>query len=150
MQNAQANVRSLGYYIAQAGSRCARCNGLTAVMAVALPPHHETLEEDQWQRVAASAILFQLADLLPSVAARLARVAPGFQLSADGHWENHCEHCGGRLSEEQLHCEIGGFMPGDEQQAAAVLLVRIDEPFAAAAAGYSLEPEFFEHMRLGG
>jgi hypothetical protein len=143
----KANIRSSSYYIAQASARCTRCDGWTSVTALALPPNHETLEENQWQRVAANAFLFTLSGLQQSVATRLAHVAPGFHFSATACWENHCEHCGATLSEAELHCEVGCFMPGDEQEARAVHLVRVAEPFTATAAGYSLEPEFFDHMQ---
>ena len=51
------------------------------------------------------------------------------------------------LDDHELHCEPGAFMASSEEAAANIELVRIPEPFAAVAAGYAMEPEFFARMR---
>jgi hypothetical protein len=63
------------------------------------------------------------------------------------HWANHCEHCGRLLDDHELHCEPGAFMASSKAAAATIELVHIAEPFAAVAAGYAVEPEFFACMR---
>ena len=63
------------------------------------------------------------------------------------YWANHCEHCGSLQEDHDLFCEPeGAFLPVDAAWASAIELTRIDEPFAAAAAGYAYEPEYLEHM----
>jgi hypothetical protein len=52
------------------------------------------------------------------------------------------------LDDYELHCEPdGAFMPCGEAEAGNILLLQIDEPFEAVAAGCALEPEFFRFMR---
>ena len=67
--------------------------------------------------------------------------------AADSHWANHCEHCGSRFSDDDLHCEPGAFMPGGLNEAERIHLTHVAEKFSAAAAGYALDPEFFAAMR---
>ena len=65
----------------------------------------------------------------------------------DTYWANLCEHCGRPLGDHELHCEPGVFMASSEAAAANIELIRIAEPFAAVAAGYAMDPEFFAFMR---
>ncbi len=52
------------------------------------------------------------------------------------------------LDDHDLFCEPeGAFLPTSQAQAAAIQLVRIDEPLEAAAAGYACDPQFFESAR---
>jgi len=80
---------------------------------------------------------------------RLTQLSRFFRLSfseatLNSYWANHCEHCGTLLGDHELHCEPdGAFMPSSEAEAANIRLLHIAEPFAAATAGYALEPEFF-------
>ena len=51
------------------------------------------------------------------------------------------------FSEDELHCEPGGFMPSDALEAQGISLTQVEQPFSACAAGYALDPEFFAAMR---
>ena len=165
---ADANVRSQTYYVARTNALCWHCGWSTGVLALAMPRNHETLEadtqgdadggesaSDAWQRAAVNAILFYVARLPDDVRRRLNRISPFFRLAhsaatVNRYWANHCEHCGSLLGDHELHCEPGGaFMPSSEAAAADIRLLEIEEPCAAAAAGYSVEPEFFGLMRKG-
>lgn len=146
-----ANVRSPSFYIAQTQAYCTHCNGLTQVLAVALPVRHELRAEGRWQSVPAGAFIFHIRGLPRSVSGRLAALSPDFRLTRatnrrEGYWANHCQHCGGELGDDELHCEPGGFMPMSEADAEAIRLIRVDEYCELSAAGYALEPQFFAHM----
>jgi hypothetical protein len=52
------------------------------------------------------------------------------------------------LSDDQLHCEPGGFMPSDALEARSISLTLVRQDFSALASGYALEPEFFAFMRV--
>jgi hypothetical protein len=148
MQVPDANVRSSSYYIAETAVRCTHCGRWTGVLGLALPPPHEILIEDEWQVTDAGAFLFHVTELPEAVRCLLQgsscfRLTRGADLS-DPYWANHCEHCDARVSDDELHCEPGGFMPGDAQEAQDISLFAIAEPFRGAAAGYAGDPEFFE------
>ena len=159
---AGANVRSHSYFVARTRVRCPHCGLPTRLLAVAVPHDHETLHEDAedgaepsaevWQRASTNAFLFYVHHLPDGVRDRLYRLSHCFRpahcaATLNSHWINHCEHCGTPLGDHELHCEPGVFMATSEAAAANIELVRIQEPFAAVAAGYAVDPEFFAFMR---
>ena len=148
MQVSDANIRSASYYIAETEAQCLSCGQWTRVLALALPAPHEVLIEDEWQAANVSAFLFYVTELPEEARQRLQRFS-FFRLSrmedaSDPCWANHCEHCDALVSDDELHCEPGGFMPGDAQEAQDISLFAIAEPFRAVSAGYAGDPEFFE------
>lgn len=161
-----ANVRSPSYFVARASVRCPHCGLPTRLLALAMPRNHETLDEDAhdvaedgahlppgtWQPASTNAFLFYVEHLPDAVRDQLNRLSRFFRpahsaATLNSYWANHCEHCGRPLGDHELHCEPGAFMPSSEAAAADIELVRIQEPFAAVAAGYAAEPEFFDCMR---
>ena len=152
MQPSNANLRSSSYYIAHAHAQCERCNRSSRVVALALPPGHETRIDGSWQRAEANAFIFYVAGLASSVSRLLHQAAPLYsRKSGEGrrnpYWANHCEHCGSMFDDEVLHCEPGGFMPTHPAEAEAILLNQVTEEFSADAAGYALDPEYFSLIR---
>jgi hypothetical protein len=161
-----ANVRSPSYFVARMSGLCPHCGLPTRLLALALPHDHETLNEDAqdddrgsaerppeaWQRAGVNALLFYVERLPKEVRERLNQLSKLFRPAHSAatlttYWANHCEHCGSVLDDHELHCEPGAFMASSETAAANIELVRIPEPFAAVAAGYAMEPEFFACMR---
>jgi hypothetical protein len=143
-----ANVRAASYYIARTHAPCPHCGAVTPLTAVALAPAHETWdsESEEWQLVAANALLFCIEAVSAAVHAQLRRAAPNFVFASG--WANRCVHCDRMLDDQEMHGEPGcGFTPCSEHAAAHILLTEVAEPFQAFAAGYSLEPEFFSQMR---
>jgi hypothetical protein len=156
------NVRSKDYFIARTAGPCAYCGVRTPLVALVLPPSHETLtlagdgadgpRPDSWDQVPWSAFLFYVGYLPDGVQLRVQASSktyrPAVSPAAQGsYWANHCEHCGSLQEDHDLFCEPeGAFLPVDAASASAIELTRIDEPFAAAAAGYACEPEYLEHM----
>jgi hypothetical protein len=163
------NVRSGVYYIARTRARCGHCGVMTGVVALGMPPEHETLDLDadsdleadgdpetssaDWQRAGANAFLFYVEYLPDSVRDRLQNLSASFRFAysdatQNSYWVNHCDHCGRLLGDHELHCEPeGAFMPVSGAAAAGIELLRVEEPFEAAADGYAFEPEFFSLMR---
>ena len=156
------NVRSKDYLIARTAGPCAHCGVRTRLVALVLPPSHETLSlaeddedgplPDSWDQVPWSAFLFYVGYLPDGVQQRVHASSktyrPAVSPAAQGsYWANHCEHCGSLQEDHDLFCEPeGAFLPVDAASASAIELTRIDEPFAAAAAGYTCAPEYLEHM----
>jgi hypothetical protein len=146
-----ANIRSSSYFIAETQAHCAHCGRLARVLAIALPPDHEMLVDDEWEQVDASAFIFYVGSLPEVVSALLVERSPEFRQThavnpPESFWANHCPHCEAVFSDDQLHCEPGGFMPTSVSEAQAVSLSHIQHEFSALAAGYALEPEFFASM----
>jgi hypothetical protein len=147
-----SNVRSRGYFIARAHLQCGQCGRSTRVLALALPPGHETgdsdTEEGAWQRAGAAAFLSFVTWLPDEVLQRLLPHAFYVQTQDEGssasYWANQCEHCGSLQSDEELHCEPGVFMPASQADAGQIQILKVDEAFEAAAAGYALDPEFIQ------
>jgi hypothetical protein len=152
MQLPNANIRSSSYLIAETQVQCAQCSRTARVLALALPPNHETLTDGEWQKVDANAFIFYVGGLPDAVSRPLLGRSTNFHQiggadPAESHWANHCPHCAGVFSDDQLHCEPGGFMPGSTREAQAISLTKVEQAFSAFAAGYALEPEFFASMR---
>ena len=153
MQLPDANVRSSSYSIAETQVRCAQCGQSCRVIALSLPPNHETLVEDEWQTVDADAFIFQIAGLPHAVSRHLLECVPDFhqtcgEESSESCFANHCPHCAAIFSEDELHCEPGGFMPGDALEAQVISLRHVPQKLSACAAGYALDPQFFASMRV--
>jgi hypothetical protein len=169
----EINIRSPCYYIARTVSTCWHCRSPTSLVAIAVPPGHETLDVDDeatddetprretaaatWSVADHSAFLFYV-DFLPAaiqdrINQRLPTYRPiGGTAAADSssHWANHCESCGSQLDDHELFCEPeGAFLPTSESTASAIHLEMVDEPFETAAAGYSYEPPEFGAMARG-
>lgn len=161
-----ANVRSHSYFVARISMRCPHCGLPTRLLAVAVPHDHETLEDDAegdagdcaepaaeaWQRANINAFLFYVQELPDGVRDRLHQMSQCFRpahcaATLNSYWINHCEHCSRPLGDYELHCEPGVFMASSEAAAANIELARIQEPFAAVAAGYAMDPEFLAFMR---
>jgi len=154
-----ANIRSPTYYVASTAAPCCRCGLSTRLLALAVPRDHETLEFDgeedagAWQRANMNALLFYVERLPEDVKTRLAQLSGQFRqehsaATLSTHWANHCQHCGALIEDHELHCEPeGAFMASSEIAAGNIQLLQIYEPFAAVAAGYSFESEFFRFMR---
>jgi hypothetical protein len=157
------NVRSDRYLIALAKGRCGPCGAPIDLVALALPPGHESRtldciggEEEPldtvWETAASSAFLFYVGHLPPSVARRLNTISVSYrhafsQATQGSYWANHCEACGALIDDHDLFCEPeGAFLPTSAASAASIRLIAIDEPIEAGAAGYAFEPQFFEFM----
>ncbi len=152
MQLPDSNVRSSSYFIAEMQVRCPQCGRPTRVLALALPPRHEASVDGEWQQVDASALIFYVTNLPSAVSRLLLERCADFHRTrrddpAGSHWANHCAHCASMFSDDELHCEPGGFMPSDALEAQEISLTHVRQDFSGFAAGYSLDPEFFASMR---
>ena len=146
------NIRSSSYYIAETSAQCMHCGRSTRVFALGLPPGHEMLVEDEWRAVAVDAFIFHVTALTSSVRRELTRFCSSFRPASGtdastSYWANHCEHCELALSDDELHGEPGGFMPGTPDEAEAILLLAVLQPCSAMAAGHAPDPAFFSSMR---
>ncbi len=153
MQLPDANIRSSSYLVAETRSICARCRRPCRVLALVVPPNHEMLVEGEWQRVDANAFIFHIAALPDAISRHLFECCAQFhQVGGNGpagsNWANHCPQCAGVFSDDELHCEPGGFMPSDPLEARAISMTHVQQAFSALVAGYAPEPEFFASMRM--
>ena len=135
------------YWIAHATGECGRCRAATRLVALALPPQHQSLaldwdiEKDElvdysWEAAEWSAFLFYVEYLPEEIRRRLQAASAGYRFAFSertqgSYWANHCANCGALMEDHDLFCEPdGAFLPTTALSAAAVTLERID-----AAAG---------------
>ena len=157
------NIRSSRFYLARTVGTCRRCRAPTPLLALAVPPGHETLELDDeaqeealavdtWHLASNSAFLF-FVEFIPALIWN--RLEQFTQLShfgksaamVGGYWANHCGRCGAQFDDQELFCEPeGAFCPTSEMAASAIHLLTVEDAFEAAAAGYAYEPQFFDAM----
>ena len=164
----EINARSDGYLVARSTGACSCCGAATLVLALVLPAGHETLAMDAdtdtdtggqalaaevWDAALCNAFLFYVGYLPDAIQHRLNEFSPLYRFAHSAvtlgwYWANHCESCGSMLEDHELFCEPeGAFLPTGHAAAAAIQLVRIDEPFQASAAGYACDPQFLESAR---
>ena len=161
--NAEVNVRSSSYWIVRATGECDRCGAEMRLLALALPPDHQSLEPDwnieadefvacDWETAEWSAFLFYVKYLPEAVRRRLQAVSKGYRFAFSrrnqgSYWANHCEACGALIEDHDLFCEPdGAFLPTMAARAAAVTLEHIDEALQAGAMGYAYDPQFLGSM----
>jgi hypothetical protein len=160
---ANINVRSGSYWIAHATGECGRCRAGTRLVALALPPDHQSLELDwdaeedesvayNWESAEYSAFLFYVEYLPEEIGRRLQAVSEGYRFAfsertLSSYWANHCAACGALIEDHDLFCEPdGAFMPTTAVSAAAVTLERVDQALQARAVGYACDPQFLGSM----
>jgi hypothetical protein len=147
------NVRSTRYLLLQAVTSCPRCAQPTSVFCFGLLPGHERRLADQWTAENCGALLFYVERLSSEAVSLVRELAPGFRLDYSGdtngdNWLNHCQHCGARHADYDLHCEPdGAFLPTGAPAAAQIQTVAVWEPFSALAAGFSEAPSSITSMQ---
>jgi hypothetical protein len=151
------NVRSDSYLIACTVGTCPHCRAPTRLVALVLPPGHESLDfgvdadADVWEISVCPAFLFYVEQLSASVERRLKSFSAVYRLAFGAatpgpYWANHCQNCDSMLDDHDLFCEPeGAFLPTGPVGASAIELVRIGEAVEAAAGGY-YACDFFESM----
>ncbi len=170
------NVRANHYYIIESSKSCWKCGGPTRVFALALPVGHDVLEaiEDddmefesdeayeawvnspessEWRTADMMASLHYVDHVPCAVEARIKALSPHFRVdfsktTESSYWMNHCECCGMKQGDFDMHCEPGGaFVPLSLADAAQMIVYRVDESFEANYGGYTYDVEFFSAMQ---
>ena len=125
--NDEINVRSDSYWIAHTTGECGHCGAATRLIALALPPGHESLtlewsvDGDEsighvWEGIGASALLFYVEHLPEDLQRRLEEFSGNYHLAGSDYtrgpyWANHCGSCGAAIDDHDLFCEPGGAFP---------------------------------------
>jgi len=154
------NIRASSYFVLRAAHRCDACGSVSPVIALAVPPGHESTEADlelddadadspgldpqafrdwlfapvQWQTIPGPAMISSTRALAPGVAQTLSALAPGYRPNPErsGEWSNFCEHCDKPIWDGALYPTTGqAFCPGGPEAAAQVSAQQVDAPFAA-------------------
>jgi hypothetical protein len=161
--DAGINFRCDGYLIARTVGMCLHCRGEICLVALMLPPGHESrstsdesgppgddssIQDDSWERTPRHALLFYIESLPEAVRRRLQALAPTYRLANSrvmqgSYWANHCERCGALQEDHELFCEPeGAFLPTSPAAAATIELLSVHECLEAGAAGYAIDPAF--------
>ncbi|MDC9623085.1 DUF5710 domain-containing protein [Xenorhabdus sp. XENO-7] len=135
------NVHAPFWYLAQTRTPCRHCHEQTTVTAFMLPAGHKILEEDEedgeidYTEQENPAFVFYIVDIPTQVRNALSSFNHALRKEVSQqirrqHWINHCEKCGAQQNDAEMFCEMGGaFFPASSEEAASILLHRIDEPF---------------------
>ena len=140
------DVRSNRYWVVSGETYCWKCDQPTEVYALAVPPGHETLSDDdgdgddeEWVRQDALQFLMYVSDMDNGVLAELQQRCPGwtrdYSKTTESHyWMNHCQHCRMKQGDFPLHSEPGGaFFPTDEAELKRLTFHRVHRPLHACA-----------------
>jgi len=152
---ATPNIRAPRYFLATATRDCWCCAAFTRVVAIVLPGGHEVLyveddpADDYWQLAEEPTVLSYVEDLAAPVAARLRALSPHYRVDFSQtvqsfYWINHCEQCAVKLGDFDTVEEYGAaFSPITTEQAAAIHLEEVVEPFSACCGSYTEGLEWF-------
>lgn len=148
-----------GFYLAESYGYCWKCGQLTPMYAFMLPTGHEEYIEDEegaeWEEHDYSAWLEAVYNLpqhaITAVRGMTSLYYPDSSRTAgETYWMNHCQHCHAKQGDFYLFHEPGGaFWPENEGEAAGIVLLSFNEPFAALAGGLALaDPDMVAAMRV--
>lgn len=127
-------IRARSFTVAESSKACWKCARPTSVYAIALPPSHSTCEiieigEDDinvWMVHDVPAIIAYLDAIIEPSPEKLREIAPHYfpdfsKTTESSYWMNHCEHCGMKQGDFELHHEpAGAFFPMDAKAAANI------------------------------
>lgn len=157
---ATCNVRSASYFIATATRECWRCLAASRVLGFIVPPGHEVLsveddpKDDHWEASGEPSLLSYIDWLPDAVVARIQSVTQRYRIEYSNtidsfYWMNSCEHCESKLGDNDTFNEFAtGFGAISAEQAAAIRLRLVQEPFSASVGSFSVGLDFFEAMTL--
>ena len=137
------DIRARSFGVAESSKPCWKCARTTRVYAIALPQSHSTREiieigeEDVefWMVQDDPSFVSYLNAVIEPQAAMLREHAPLYFLdfsktTGSSYWMNHCEHCGMKQGDFEIHSEpAGAFFPMDERAAAKIVYHDATGPF---------------------
>lgn len=171
-----SNIKSSNYFILESTISCWKCKRQTRVFALAFPAGHQILalpevdEEEfdsddayeawandpssyKWLSAETGACIHYIEHLPDAVVARIRTLTPHFwfdhsKMADESYWMNHCECCGMKQGDFNLHCEPrGAFLPLWEKDLAQLVKHQVNEPFEACHNGGYGELELFDLIR---
>ena len=142
---ANINVRSASYWIAHATAECSCCHAGTPLIALALPPQHQSLahewdsEEEElaecsWEAMEWCAFIFYVEYLPEEIRLRLQAASAGYRFAFSertqgSYWANHCANCAALMEDHDLFCEPdGAFLPIPFPQALRLSVAHAYQP----------------------
>lgn len=157
--NPHVNIRAKSYYIAESVRNCWKCDQLTAVFGIALPPGYESLivkeapKENYWARLDKPTLIYYVDYIPESVQNRFGMLTKYYRWDyshtiGGSYWMNHCEYCGMKQGDYDLYEEPqGAFFPMTPDEATQILLWHVHEPFAGSCGVDNEGIELFEFMQ---
>lgn len=161
--DSEVNIRSSSYFLMRTVINCWKCNAPTPVVGFGLPAGHYMLERDAddgsaplaWEVQDMPATISYVDYLPPAIAARARQLAPGFRrdfsaTARASYYMNHCDDCGVKQGDFQLHSEPGvAFLVTNEAEASNIELLRFDEAFVSGHGSYHYDIDFIDYMKTG-
>lgn len=147
--NIDPNLASDHFYILSTPAKCWQCKGPTTVYAFGLPDGHQYSEfrdsnnRKIWTTATWQAITSFVKRVPKNVYVLLKDIAPGYTpvhstQAGFRYFMNHCDICGSKIGDFQMHNEPGGeFHPSNIQALKYINAERIDVEFEANS-GFSV------------
>lgn len=144
------NIQADKFYIAISNCNCWKCAELTSVYCFAVPANAIFREyqddEDELEWVSnvhdQHTFISYLKEVTPNAERALKAVTMKYfsdfsKTINSSYWMNHCEHCGMKQGDFELHSESDAiFFPIYSETAELITLLEINEPFAGNGDGY--------------
>jgi len=156
--SASVNARAHSYLLLETRHTCEHCAGEARVHGIVLPAGHEVRMlgdgpgEDEWERSDDPTLLSFVTSLDVSVAQRLRQVSFFYRqrsafFGSVPYFYNHCDQCGGCLSEHALFGTPGfGFDVLSDGEARAIDVTTVYAGFAGCAEHFSYGVSFLDAM----
>jgi hypothetical protein len=153
------NARAHHYLLLETRHACEHCAGSARVHGIVLPAGHEIRMlgdgpgDDEWERSDDPTLLSFVTSLDATVAERLRQASLFYRprsafFGSVPYYYNHCDLCGGCLSEHALFGTPGlGFDVLSECDARAIEVTTVHAGFAGCAEHFSYGVTFLDAMR---
>lgn len=162
-KNIDANIRSMGFFIAESSESCWKCKQDTPVFAFLLPENHQIKEyEDEddeenntiiWQPTDYKSILSFVSFVNKKSIEILQKFSSHYYFdfskqSSGNYYMNHCKNCNSKLGDFYMHSAGGAFQPTTSDAARNIKLYWSNEVFEANAGTYSIDINYFDQMQI--
>ncbi|KTD34695.1 DNA primase TraC [Legionella moravica] len=163
-KNADANIRSVGFFIVESLESCWKCKQGTPVFAFLLPENHQTKEyEDEddeendnmiWIDRNYKSIVSFASFMNEKCIEIIHRFTSCYYFdfskqSSESYYMNHCKNCNSKLGDFFMHSEPdGAFLPMSSETAKGIKLYWYNDVFEGSVGTYSLGVHYFENMQI--
>ena len=163
-ENAEGNIRSIGFFIVESLESCWNCKQTTPVFAFLLPENHQGKEyEDEddekndniiWvdrdYKTIVSFVSFVNKECLAILNRFSSRYYYDFsKQSSSSYYMNHCKNCNSKLGDFYMHSEPdGAFLPMESEAAKIMKLYWFNDIFEASVGTYSIDVDYFDQMQI--
>lgn len=158
--DANPNIRSQSFYIAESKRECWKCHQITRVFGFILPSGFEALwvgdkpEDDVWDVYDEPTVLSYVTWLSEKPVNAMQSISKRYRVSfskttGSSYLANRCEHCDALQGDFETIEEFDSSLsPASPESAKKILLRHYQQPFEASCVSYVISGlAYFEYMR---